>query len=101
MNSLLARLLRKPAPRKTIRVVVHRRADCSCCDKALATLEPFRQRFRMEIETVDIDRDADPELRRKYDLIVPVVTINGRERFRGSINPVLLERVLRTESRGD
>ena len=41
-----------------------------------------------------VDIDADPELRQKYDQCVPVVVIDGQERFRGRINEVLLRRLL-------
>ena len=62
-------------------------------------LKTYKKRFPLAIETIDVD--ADPALKAKYDLLVPVVAINGRERFRGAVNPTLLERVLRAESRGD
>jgi hypothetical protein len=41
-----------------------------------------------------MDIDLDPELRAKYDICVPVVTINGRERFRGRVNELLLKRII-------
>lgn len=46
-----------------------------------------------------IDIDTDPELVARYDEQVPVVTVNGKERFRGGINRVLLNRLFRAESR--
>jgi hypothetical protein len=43
-----------------------------------------------------IDIDADPALREQYNECVPVVVIDGRERFRGSVNEVLLKRLIRS-----
>lgn len=42
--------------------------------------------------TVDIDQD--PRLRERFDQCVPVVEIDGKIRFRGKVNPVLLDRLL-------
>ncbi|GAC1301177.1 MAG: hypothetical protein NVSMB14_11200 [Isosphaeraceae bacterium] len=99
MKMLLARLVGKKPTTTPIRVEVFTRAQCSCCDKAMEVLKPFTRRFSLTIETIDVD--ADSVLKEKYDLLVPVVVINGRERFRGSINPILLERILWSEGRGD
>ena len=45
------------------------------------------------MDAVDIDADeaASPS---SYDVCVPVVVIDGRERFRGRIDEVLLRRLL-------
>ena len=48
-------------------------------------------------QTVDID--ADLELVAKYTDCVPVVVIDGHERFRGQVNEVLLRRLLSGRSR--
>ncbi len=41
-----------------------------------------------------IDIDADPALVAKFNECVPVVEIDGKIRFRGRVNEVLLERLL-------
>ena len=69
-------------------IVVYTRAGCHLCDQAAALLASHGLRF----EVVDID--ADPQLRAQYDECVPVVMIDGRERFRGRINELLLRRLL-------
>jgi glutaredoxin len=97
MNALLARIIGPNKKSTPIRITFYSRANCSCCEKAMNVLRSFRKRYLFSIETIDIDADCD--LRAKYDLTVPVVSINGRERFRGLINPALLERVLWSESR--
>ena len=77
--------------------VAYTRAGCCCCHKALDLLRSHQARWRFAIEEVDID--ADPDLRAKYDTEVPVVSVNGKVRFRGVVNPALLERLLTAECR--
>ena len=69
-------------------IVVYTREGCHLCDDAIALL----RRHGQEPSLVDID--ADPELRERYNLCVPVVEIDGKERFRGRVNEVLLTRLL-------
>ncbi|MFP6602660.1 MAG: glutaredoxin family protein [Pirellulaceae bacterium] len=68
--------------------ILYTRQGCCLCDEARTTLE----QHGLTVQSVDIDRD--PALRDKYDLLVPVVWIGGKERFRGQVNPILLRRLL-------
>lgn len=74
-------------------VIVYSRIGCGCCDTAMAELKKASEKYHLNIECIDIDQDE--ELARKYDLEVPVVAIDGKIRFKGKINPVLLERLLK------
>ena len=58
------------------------------CDDAKLIL----QQHGLSPELVDIDQD--PALMERYRDCVPVVTIDGRERFRGHVDPLLLRRIL-------
>ena len=69
-------------------VTLYTRQGCHLCDEALAVL----RRYGITPQLVDID--ADPALRKRYNVCVPVVEIDGKERFRGHINEVLLKRLL-------
>jgi glutaredoxin len=69
-------------------VILYTRAGCHLCDDALIILN----RFGQEPQLIDID--TDPDLRERYTNCVPVVEIDGKERFRGRINEVLLARLL-------
>jgi glutaredoxin len=71
-----------------MQVTLYTRAGCHLCDDAKAILE----RYGLTVEPIDID--ADPQLQAKYNECVPVVVIDGRERFRGRVNEVLLRRLL-------
>jgi hypothetical protein len=46
-----------------------------------------------------VDIDQDPSLQAIYNEWVPVVEINGRVRFRGHVDPVLLRRVIIAEQK--
>ena len=74
-------------------VILYTRRGCHLCDDAFAVLTRHGLRPRL----VDIDAHAD--LRDRYNECVPVVEIDGRERFRGRINEVLLRRLLAAERR--
>ena len=69
-------------------VEVFSRPGCHLCDDA----EELLARYGLRPERVDID--ADPALRERYTNCVPVVVIDGKERFRGRVNEVLLRRLL-------
>lgn len=70
-------------------VIVYTRQGCHLCDEALDLL----RHHGLTPELVDID--TDPELRARYDACVPVVVMDGRERFRGRVDERLLVRLLR------
>jgi glutaredoxin len=70
------------------KVVLYTRAGCHLCDEALALLN----RHGLAPRLVDID--SHPALRERYNECVPVVEIDGKERFRGKVNEVLLARLL-------
>ena len=71
-------------------VLLFTRAGCHLCDEAEAIL------IRHGLSPQKLDVDANPELLEKYDTCVPVVVIDGKERFRGQVNEVLLKRLLKS-----
>jgi glutaredoxin len=73
---------------KSINAILYIRAGCCLCNEAKRILEIHG----LAVEEVDID--ADPRLRDRYNECVPVVVIDGRERFRGRIDERLLKRLL-------
>lgn len=81
------RFRRRPRPPARL----YTRAGCGLCDEAAQLLRDEG----WQVESVDID--TDPDLTKRYSLLIPVVEINGRERFRGRVNRVLLRRIRRRE----
>ena len=86
-------------PREDLRFVLYTRRGCHLCDDALAVLEQARRDYRFALATIDID--ADPQLVEQYGNDVPVVTVNGKVRFRGRVSEVLLRRLLRAKTQRD
>jgi glutaredoxin len=76
------------AQQMAIEVVLFTRQNCCLCDDAKELLSAAGLPFAV------VHIDADPELRTRYNECVPVVVINGKERFRGRIDPRLLHRTL-------
>jgi glutaredoxin len=72
----------------TPKAILYTRSGCHLCDDAKALLE------RYGLSPMLVDIDADPVLRERYTTCVPVVVIDGKERFRGRVNEVLLRRLL-------
>jgi glutaredoxin len=99
MLTLLTRWAR-PRPKLSLAhltFTVYTRAQCSCCHKALDLLDDYRRHYGFTVETSDVD--ADPALAARYGDSVPVVAVNGKVRFKGVVNPALLERLLQAEGR--
>ena len=83
---------RRPPPRRTdLSFVLYTRRGCHLCDTAWQILDEARRRHGFALEAVDVD--SSEELVSRYGNCVPVVTVNGRLRFRGAVNPVLLQRI--------
>ena len=70
---------------------------CPLCDEALAQLRRKQRRLGLAIEVQDITDDA--KLMELHGQEVPVVFIEGRRRFFGRVDPVLLRRTVTLERR--
>lgn len=73
------------------KVIIYTRTGCHLCDDAI---ELVRQQ---QVQPILIDIDADPQLRERFNVCVPVVEIEGKLRFRGKVDPILLRRTIRAE----
>jgi glutaredoxin len=58
-------------------LVLYSRAYCHLCDDMVAALTALQPQHGFSMDVVDVD--ADPELEARYDLLVPVLTVNGNE----------------------
>lgn len=63
-------------------VVVYSRKGCHLCDVVKETLAQVQREGNAEFNWREVDIDADPELRQKYNDEVPVVFIDGRKAFK-------------------
>ncbi len=72
-------------------LVLYTRVGCHLCDEAREVLEQHR---RWLPEITDVDIDHDPRLIERYGTCVPVVSLDGKVRFRGRVSPQLLRRLI-------
>ena len=61
-------------------VTLYTRKGCHLCAEAKAEIETARR--RAPFHYVEVDIDADPELRRLYNEEVPVIAVNGKKAFK-------------------
>jgi glutaredoxin len=79
-------LARKP------HVILYGRQGCHLCEEMRAVIERVGQRVALELEEIDVD--AQPALRARYDTEVPVVAVDGVEVSRHRITEDTLLRAL-------
>jgi glutaredoxin len=85
---------RAPQPRRFI--LLYGRRGCHLCDVAKELLLNRKDRFGFAFEERDVDED--PGWLARYGECVPVVFVDGKLRFRGRVEPALLDRLLRVGS---
>jgi glutaredoxin len=73
-------------------VVLYKKAGCHLCDLALDLLRAEGRRARFTLTVRDITND--PALLAEHGFEVPVVFIDGKKRFFGKVDPVMLRRAL-------
>ena len=95
---LFRKLLVWTQSRPDLHFVMYTRAGCHLCEAAWQELTKAKEKHHFLLEQRDVD--ADPELTVQFGDCVPVVTVNGKVRFRGEVNPVLLRRLLGAEPVG-
>ena len=58
-------------------LILYSRAYCHLCDDMVAALEALQPRYGFSLRIRDVD--ADPALEARYDVLVPVLTLEGVE----------------------
>jgi len=76
-----------------MRVVLYSRAGCHLCDAARDVL--VAERSRTPFELVEVDVAGDDLLEREYGIRIPVVEIDGWERFEYEVDPAELLAIVR------
>lgn len=80
---------------ENVQIVLYSRKKCPLCDEARHILMELKEDFPLTISEVDIYQDD--ALLEKYQLMIPVVTINGEEADYGRIvKDLLRNRLLET-----
>ncbi len=65
------------------KITLYSKPDCPLCDKAEKVLRKLQRKFGYEVEVIDITQDE--ALFERYCFDIPVVVLNGVERFRGGL----------------
>lgn len=74
-----------------LRVTLYTRELCCCCQTAREALAEYQRDGAIAVEEVDA---SDPMLEALIGPTVPVIAVDGKVRFRGEVNRVLLDRLL-------
>jgi glutaredoxin len=76
-----------------MRVVLYTRAGCHLCDTARDVL--MAERSRSPFELVEVDIAGHDDLEREYGIRIPVVEIDGEERFEYEVDPAELVAIVK------
>jgi glutaredoxin len=82
----------RPISHRHVEVILYTRGDCPLCDKAKAFLESERARLGFQLREHDIATNG--EWAARYVNRIPVIVVDGKERFRGAIDPILWRRLM-------
>jgi glutaredoxin len=72
-------------------LILYTRAGCHLCEEAR---ELLAQHARWLPDITEVDIDHDPRLQERFNTCVPVVSFDGKVRFRGKVSLVLLRRLI-------
>jgi hypothetical protein len=72
---------------------LYSRPGCGLCDEAREVILAERERTAFEFSEQDVSGDDD--LEREYGIRIPVVLIDGQERFEVRVDAVSLARAVR------
>lgn len=72
-------------------VVLYTRKRCHLCDDAKLLLRTYARWLPTPVE---VEIDGDEELKKQFNTCVPVVEIDGKVRFRGIVDEMLLRRLI-------
>jgi glutaredoxin len=76
-----------------MRVVLYSREGCHLCDAARDVL--LAERSRSPFDLVEVDVAGDDDLEREYGIRIPVIEIDGEERFEYEVDPAALVSIVR------
>ena len=74
-------------------VVLYSRPGCHLCDEAREVLIAEQARTPFELSEVSVEGDDELEL--AYGIRIPVVLVDGVERFEYEVDPTTLVRIVR------
>ncbi len=75
-------------------VLMYSRRRCGLCDEAREVIEEVRAGMRAPFRFEEVFIDGDVSLEREYGLRVPVVEVDGIERFEIAVEPMRLRELV-------
>ena len=93
MALLMAPAVAAPVDRQApaLHITLYTRTLCCCCQTAREVLAEYEAAGGVEVEEVDA---ADLALEALIGPTVPVIAVDGKVRFRGEVNRILLDRLI-------
>ena len=76
------------------RVVLYSRPGCHLCDVAREVVLTVRDAVPFDFEEIDIEGEDELEL--EYGIRIPVVDVDGEERFEIAVDPAELAALVRS-----
>jgi|SRR5690242_10324922 glutaredoxin len=80
-----------------LEVTLYTRPGCHLCDEAKLQIAPLLAEMGGRLREINID--ADPELRERYNLDVPVIFLEGRKIAKHRVDPAQFRRQLQQARR--
>lgn len=81
-----------------MKIVFYSKENCSLCDKGLLILEKIKNDVCFTVEVVDIYEDD--QLLEKYQIMIPVVEIDGEEVDYGILSEAKIRSFLEKKKKG-
>lgn len=75
-----------------MKIKILSKADCHLCDEAKQIIERATNRLPIEIEVIDIEKDA--ELFNQYRYDIPVIFLDERKIFKHRVDEQKLKKIL-------
>jgi glutaredoxin len=82
--------------RAKLNVIIYSRPGCHLCDEAKQNIEAAGCPDEYTLDEINIE--SDPELLKRYQYDIPVITINGVEAFKHRLTPEAFRLRLFTDS---
>jgi Glutaredoxin-like domain (DUF836) len=92
LDRILRMLRRSVKQRPDLQITMVTREGCHLCEDAWEILTRHQQLYGFFLDQLDVD--SAPTLVWDHGQCIPVVVVNGKVRFRGKVNEVLLRRLL-------
>ncbi len=77
-------------------LTLYSRPGCHLCETMLEQLQPFLEKYSLEVQLVDIE--SDDELLRRYAIKIPVLALEGETLCQYQLDPQVLTQALKANS---